>query len=507
MKKRLNEDISITDPQLAQQWAIGMRKLAEFDQKAADLKGQISKIEQQKSMVQKEMAKISAKSSPEESQQTQQTQPEGTTTVQVTGQQVPGANESLIEAINPAMDEEDRINLEIDQLADQIVYYQEHYDGDEETKEEVINDLMTDMAELQNQLKELEMDQMEHEDLYDPQERWDLDQHMDLGEYPIDEAYGDYPAAMYEGFASEFRPKRDLVWKGQQYYIGSVENVNDKLDIVYLYGPGMQEGKMMSSKHLEADGAEMVQKEKKQREKRMTKREYESMLKGAMSDLGQDFEQGHSEVYDMAQSIIMDPEVEEYLERKWKKENYDGWFSPEPRKNDLLDQLVVDLEMFAESFTPSTKKNFRLVSEAFAEMQDKGRDEDEFLDEPYVFYVKINEDGKEFIGKIFKVSPDGDWFGKIKKGESDTFNKISYEPEYDEVDIVKFLSENYDFVEIIDRHEFNDFIEDELDTRTKEEGIGDEVLDTRTMEEGPEEEVEESWPMNTVGSSGPITRY
>ena len=132
-----------------------------------------------------------------------------------------------------------------------------------------------------------------------------------------------------------------------------------------------------------------------------------------------------------------------------------------------------------DSYNPMTPENFYNLDEAYIEMEDeeeKKESKEDYLDEDYVFYVKVNDDNNEFIGKIFKISPDGDWFGLVKKGDDDSFEKISYEPEYDEIDIVEFLGDSYDSIEIIDNHEFNDYIEDN-------------------------EEIEESWPMNTIASS------
>lgn len=86
---------------------------------------------------------------------------------------------------------------------------------------------------------------------------------------------------------------------------------------------------------------------------------------------------------------------------------------------------------------------------------------EDYLDEDYVFYIKVIDGDNWFIGKIFKVNPDGDWYGKIKKGDDDSFEKMSYEGDYEETDIVDFLADNYEKVEIIDIHEFNDYLEND----------------------------------------------
>lgn len=475
--KKLNEDA--TDPRIPE----GQARIAKLDGDIAALKSRIAELENNKSEIQTELAKISGQSvqdSQEQEDQSGQNQDEmiqkavAAATAAISG----STSESLLEEINMSSDEEARINLKIDQLADQIVYLQEHGGDPAEVDEMVkyINDL-------QDQLKELDMDQMEHEEDYD--ERYFDDVNPDL----------------YEANVSNFRPGK-MIWNGQEHNIDKVENANDTMDIVYV------NGKMLNSRRLEADGAEMVPKEKKAREKRMTKREYERELKDVVSSLKADgMEISHSIMWDMAENLSYDPMVRDYVARMWKKENgYTEWYDTrEPSKNDIIEQITNDLEM-NESF--SGKKNFKLVSEAYV---DKVNDvDDDYEDQDYVFYVKVNEEGNSFIGKIFKVRPDGDWFGLVKQGDSDTFQKISYEPEYDEMDIVEFLGENYDKVEIIDRHEYNDFIEDEkFDTRTKEEGPDEDELDMRTQEDEIDEDIigGSNWISNSVASSGPKPRY
>lgn len=473
--KKLYEDSN--DPRVAE----GMARIAKLDGDIASLRQQIAKAEQQKSDISTEIAKITGQNAVASEEGNNQDQKANTDNLAkqiaaaVTAAQGAGTNESLLEQINMSEDESDRINLEIDQLADQIVYYQEHYDGDEETKEHLIDELMTDIAELQNQLKELEMDQMEHESQYDDDDVW------------TDPAggihYGDEddPAAMYEAYASKFRPGK-MIWKGKEYWISKVENVNPGLDTVIV------DGKTMSSKFLEKDGAEMVEKPRKEREKRMTKREYERELKDVVSSLKADgMEIDHSIMYDMAENLYHNSDVKDYVIKRWQKERlYDMPFLDkellkyeEPSKNEIIKFITNDLEM-SESYNPMSIENFYDLSEAYVEHINKESEED-YINKDYVFYVKINDKGNEFIGKIFKVRPDGDWFGQVAQGDSDTFAKISYEPEYDEMDIVEFLGENYDQVEIIDMHEYNEYIE--------EDDIDEDIIGGS------------AWPTNSVASS------
>jgi len=114
---------------------------------------------------------------------------------------------------------------------------------------------------------------------------------------------------------------------------------------------------------------------------------------------------------------------------------------------------------------PMSKENFYLNE---AEVEKKTED---FLGENYIHYIKIYEKENDwFIAKIFKESTDGDWFGEVKAGESDNFDDISYDSDYDLIDIIDFLKKTYDSVEVIDDAEYNDYVEETPPGELDEEG-------------------------------------
>jgi len=118
-----------------------------------------------------------------------------------------------------------------------------------------------------------------------------------------------------------------------------------------------------------------------------------------------------------------------------------------------------------------TKENFYDLSEAYTEFEDPEKKTEDDIDDEYLFYVKIFDDEDWFIAKIFKVNPTEDWFGIIKAGENDSFDKISYDPEFDEDAIVEFLKDTYDKVEIIDQAEYDDYAEDAPNELDEEGGV------------------------------------
>lgn len=86
-------------------------------------------------------------------------------------------------------------------------------------------------------------------------------------------------------------------------------------------------------------------------------------------------------------------------------------------------------------------------------------DTDEKIDNEKVFYVKVEDEGEAFVGKIYKLFDEGDWRSKIVDGDSETFEKLNYDPDWDEFDIIAFLRENYADAELVSEDEFNDHAE------------------------------------------------
>lgn len=116
-----------------------------------------------------------------------------------------------------------------------------------------------------------------------------------------------------------------------------------------------------------------------------------------------------------------------------------------------------------------SKDKFYDVSEAFEESEEEKKTKEEIA-ENYMHFIKVYNDEEWFIGKIFKETSDGDWFGEVKAGESDNFDNISYEPDYDIIDIIQFLRDTYDKVEVIDELEYNDYVENNPPEELDEEG-------------------------------------
>jgi len=147
----------------------------------------------------------------------------------------------------------------------------------------------------------------------------------------------------------------------------------------------------------------------------------------------------------------------------------------DPSNIDAMDILNVDKD---DNHDMKHDEESREHEELLSEPKDNYDEENKEIEtdeySPDVFYVKIEDDGDEFIAKIYKNESKGDWLGVIKIGENESFEKLAYEPTYDENDILEFLKDNYDEAEIISKSEFNEYLKNE---ETESEENYDDILD------------------------------
>lgn len=115
---------------------------------------------------------------------------------------------------------------------------------------------------------------------------------------------------------------------------------------------------------------------------------------------------------------------------------------------------------------PLATENFYNLTEAYVddEITFEANPPEEYAEEKYLIYVRITDGHNEFIGKIFKLSPDGEWYGIVKDGaDSKHFENMTYDANYYEAQILDYLLEIYDEVEVINIDEFNNYIEGDIE--------------------------------------------
>jgi len=546
--KKLNEDVNITDPQMAQKYAEGMARVAKLDAEIASLKSQIARIDGQKSDIQTELAKISGQAAPEAGQN-QQTPEQAAAAAAAAAASTQGqpTSESLLVRVDESENEAERIQLEIDQISDQMMLMEDPLE---------IEEMYDYLKILTNKLKNLDMDQLDAKDSFEPDYEsdprdldlyddidlnpdYDLDQHRDFDERDyddmnpeLDEAENDEPRMSgmpgrledYYEVNKEGRPikkrtpvrspreRKQRPWSDAK--LDKYDQLDKEIRDLGYEIEGIEDDMKYNMERFQAPSYEGIEGEIEEffgqigfeasdaLNSGLSDKEKIKALKKLKVDNPEGLLDTYHHYYPEYDSSLDKQRKEIEKENKQMQAQIDKIKAKISKKEEQLDKMGSPVW---ESYNPMSPENFYDLSEAYAEMEDeeeRQKSKEDYQDNDYVFYVKINDDENEFIGKIFKISPDGDWFGLVKKGDDDSFEKISYEPEYDEIDIVEFLGDSYDTIEIIDNHEFNDYIEDNEEEDYKKQYHDDynDYEKNIPLDDG-DEEIEETWPSNSIASS------
>ncbi len=90
-------------------------------------------------------------------------------------------------------------------------------------------------------------------------------------------------------------------------------------------------------------------------------------------------------------------------------------------------------------------------------------DEDEPKDE-YVFHVKVDpETDEEIIAKVYKDNPDKNWRVRVVKGDEEPLQSTEFDFRLNKLDIIGYLADIYSEVEIIDPKEYEYLLNDKED--------------------------------------------
>jgi len=462
--KKLNEDVTIVDPVLAQQYANAQKQILDKDKQINNLQRQVNNLEAQKVQLHQAMVTIEQKAAQSQEQPVKRaettTPAQGEQTQQQTAESLDLNKEFediLIEEYGD--DEEPRFSFRPveNPKNPNLIYMDGKLVGTEETKlikkrGAKIN--LEKETELEKRIEEIEN---EINDLRDEIER----------------KMEDFKTPSYEGIELEIEDFWGQIGSEAQEILNSgvytdeleilkelekvgVENPKEVLGNYYAYFPEYDRRLDMDRVKVEEE-VENIKKEIELKEIEL--KEHES-----------EYENEIASRYEEKKKLIQPnkPLPEQFEDDSWPSK--DIWYDekdelsdediyqeiedvPQPAIEDIenIDQEYVEPKEFEEN--PASYSNFWGLDEDV----DEKKTREDYLDDSFLFYARIIENDKPFVGKIFKISPDSDWTGVVKVGESPTFEKITYEPEYDELDIIEFLKDNYEDVEILDRHEYNEY--------------------------------------------------
>jgi len=425
---KLNEDIVINDPTLASQYSNAQNQIVNKDKQINALQKQINNLESQKVQLRQAMAQIEQKSAQNQGKEIKQEQPQQTDQEKTQQQIQQSAQAADILAQNTG-----ESLLNVDPLSILIVESDDEDDEDDEESE--LEKLYNKSEEYKEQSEKIEDDISYLEaDIKNIESRFNFD----------DPPFEDFELEVEEFLGSLTHEEREILMSGY----GDEEKIKDLMggfkkfssekdfsDTLFDKTPKKtrEEAQYLLNDYYYyyPDADPKVHKEKKKADKQIKK------LKKEISKLEKVYDEIDKKYYNVLDKIdkieTQEKDDQNEFHQEYKEDKPEDWF-------------------VSDSMFP--------YNEAYVEFnKEKQKSKEDYLDKNYVFYVKIIEDEEEFIGKIFKISPDGDWYGVVKVGESPTFEEMNYKPEYNEVDIIEFLGNNYESIEIIDTQEYNEYIE------------------------------------------------
>ena len=292
----------------------------------------------------------------------------------------------------------------------------------------------------------------------------------------IESLISQYKSPSYEGiegeieeFFAEIGPEAsDILNSGssaeEKYYALTelgVKNPKDLIDNYYYYYPEFDSSKEKDKKQAEKEVTKLQSKIDKLQ---ATIDKWESVYEGLNETKFDTKDTGSQEYNDLKD--YMDAENISYAEDE------DGTsinFNEEELDAEWQDQLS---DMGLEKAETEDILTIEDDDEETVSDDKDITDVDQKIDEDKVFYVKIEDEGEAFVGKIYKLFDEGDWRAKVVDGQSKTFDQLNYDPSWDEFDIIAFLRENYADAELMSEEEFNGHAEEpEVEPEEVEEAL------------------------------------
>ena len=128
-----------------------------------------------------------------------------------------------------------------------------------------------------------------------------------------------------------------------------------------------------------------------------------------------------------------------------------------PSEEEKIVDETLKAEVKDKPFVPNLVENEDLDTEL--EMLNY-EDEDQPTDE-YVFHVRINSDSDtEIIAKIYKENEDDNWTLRVVKGDEEPLQSMEFDGRLDKLEIISYLADMYDDVEIMDPKEYHYLLDD-----------------------------------------------
>ena len=453
--RKINENISIMDPQLAQQYSNGQTQLVNNQQKVNSLEKQVLQIQQADVQIQKKMVQIEQQSAKNMGQEDKKPDAEETQTVEVPVVNSP--SESIL--YNSAS----TLNEEVEIITDKMVTLQNRLNEIQhllEDEERFTNKMVTDpRGNLMHHGKTVGREEWEHTEkpLNISAKDEERSQKYAEDKAEIEQEIDDLNAAIayLQQDLDELEPNA-----GEQEQTDTEIIDRHGWDVLDYLNSGSDSIKDLEAMGVE-DPAQVIELYKEYHPDETKNDKHREKISKKMAKIQEDIEKAEEKYSDLE-----DKDNKIWTSKTVSKKKF-------VHKNSMPNEKGSRpaVGYMEEAVNPMSSSNFYNLSEDYIETNTsfEKKSENEYSDEDYLFYVRIADGHNEFIGKVFKLSPDGEWYGIVKEGKNASFEKLTYDANYMPLDIINFLKDTYAEVEIINLDEFNNYIEgDTEDLEVKE---------------------------------------
>jgi hypothetical protein len=447
----LNEDVTITDPTLAQQYLAVKKQMADKKMKRDQSMKTVNQIDNEINILEKNLIAIETKSNsasissnkekPAENQQQPTQQTAGT-------QPTPAANESVSDLLVP------REYPTIDEYREAVILAIDEISNDGETLAYIHDDDIQESYELQESPEEtarqiVDMDKWGTATQIVDMDKWGKDGEMDEDGYIGGDTQGKI-------IANRLTPIRKVQESVYSDILNNIENEISKLTSIKDFVAQFNDEEPNVDIDINIDTEDEDSYDEAPPE--VLPAIPVETPEVAPLDLTQ-FKSPGVNVREIDNDIVF-PSLEDkdYDNTSDEIEDVEKEEPFMPSEDDRIVDETLKAEDKKKPFVPSLLEDEEELETELDLMNYE--DDDEPRDE-YVFHIRANPELEtEVIAKIYRDSEDDNWTARVVKGDEEPLQSMEFDHRLDKLEIIGYLADMYDEIEIIDPKEYEYLLDD-----------------------------------------------
>jgi len=432
----INEDVTITDPTLAQQYLAVKKQMSDKRTKRDQIMKNVNQIDNEINILEKNLIAIEQKANVATTEKTTEKPAENKeqdTSAQ--NQQTPKTNESNSSVLQPKTGSE---LPTLDDYRESVISAIDEIYHDGETLAYSYVDVVEEGFELHESPEELAQTIVNME--------------KNRQEYQLDDSYigGDNMGKFEENRSTPIRVEENV---NESVYSDILKNIEDEISKLTSIKDFVEQFDNKEETNVDID-ININTEEKGEELPLIPVKDDEEEVETPPLDLTQFKSPGIS-----TREIDNDINFPSLEDKDYDviDTEVDNEYTFEPSEDDR----IVDETLKAENKGKYVPNLFEDDEEMEAQLDLMNyEDEDEPTDE-YCFHVKINpEEDTEIIAKFYKDNEDDNWTVRVVRGDEEPLQSMEFDNRLDKLEIIGYLADMYDEIEIIDPKEYEYLLDD-----------------------------------------------